>query len=653
MVTISTRTPDGTGNNTDRPDWGATGTALLRLGPVGYPDGQGDLPVGRPDPRSISNAVFRPESDMPNSQGASNMLWAWGQFIDHDITLTAEGHTEFAPIIAPAGDAFFTPGSMIPFERSEFRDGTGVNGVARVHENEITAFLDASMVYGSDAAMATALRGPGGLLYLTPDGFLPETDDDDGLLAGDVRAGENIALTSLHIVFVKEHNRHVRELAEAHPSLSADELYGAARARVEGLVQAITFNEFLPALVGGSALLPYAGYDLQINPGISTEFSTAAFRLGHSLLSPEIARLEENGQSVPEGPVALRDAFFQPDLLREAGGIDAVFRGLAATPAQELDAIIVEDVRSFLFGAPGAGGLDLAALNIQRGRDHGLSTYNELRVAMGLPPAADFSDISNDPAVQARLAEAYGSVTWVDAWVGGLAEDPVADGMLGPLFSAILVDQFSRLRDGDSQWSERMLDPDERAEIWSTSLADVIERNTDIDQLQDDVFVFYERDAGGAALDMMTGGTARDLLMGGDGNDMLTGHWSDDALAGGAGNDVLQGDTGGAQTTKTTASGSDVIMGGAGNDILMGGPEADIFSFGPGDDGMDIIKDFELGGDWLDLTDLGANRSVLVKTFEPLGWVVVFAVGEDGTSVQILLDGIMADEMTAEADLFV
>ena len=100
-------------------------------------------------------------------------------------------------------------------------------------------------------------------------------------------------------------------------------------------------------------------------------FSTACFRVGHTLLSPTLLRLGEAG-TIPEGNIPLAAAFFAPEAIILDGGIDPILRGLAAQPAQEIDPQVIGAVRNFLFGPPGAGGLDLASLNIQRGRDHGL-----------------------------------------------------------------------------------------------------------------------------------------------------------------------------------------------------------------------------------------------------------------------------------------
>jgi len=227
-----------------------------------------------------------------------------------------------------------------------------------------------------------------------------------------------------------------------------------------------------------------------VNPGISNEFSTAAYRLGHSLLSPVLLRLEKNGKPTPEGHLPLREAFFSPSRITNEGGIEPLLRGLAANQAQEIDNFIIDDVRNFLFGPPGAGGFDLASLNLQRGRDHGIPTYNDVRVALGLVPALTFADITKNPDVRQRLESVYGSVELVDLWIGGLSEDHRPGAMVGELFYTILVNQFERLRDGDRFFYLNAFPNFQISILESTTLADVIRRNTTINQeIQDNVFL--------------------------------------------------------------------------------------------------------------------------------------------------------------------
>ena len=146
-------------------------------------------------------------------------------------------------------------------------------------------------------------------------------------------------------------------------------------------------------------------------------------------------------------------------------------------------------MRNFLFGPPGSGGFDLASLNIQRGRDHGLPSYNTVRDELGLGRVNSFSDISSDTDVQQKLQDAYNNVDEIDLWVGGLAEDLIPGSHLGELFTEIIVMQFEALRDGDRFWYELTLSGDELVDLENTRLSDIIRRNTDIgDEIQDNVF---------------------------------------------------------------------------------------------------------------------------------------------------------------------
>jgi len=501
------RTIDGSGNNAADPTMGAATTPLLRLVPAAYADGVSELAgAERPGPRVVSNTVSAQSALQPNGLRASDYLWQWGQFVDHDIDLTdGADPPESAAIAIPIGDVFFDPGAtgtqVMAFNRSIY-DPTSGSGTddPRQQLNEITAWIDASNVYGSDQERADALRtndgtgrlrmSAGDLLPFNTDG-LPNAGGASAtlFLAGDVRANEQVALTALHTLFVREHNRLVADLARANPALTGGELYQKARQLVGAEMQVITYREYLPALLGRRALRPYRGYRPQVDARIANLFSTAAYRYGHSALSPELRRVDASGNEIAAGHLALRDGFFAPQRLTDEGGIEPLLRGLSGQACQAVDPYVIDDIRNFLFGPPGAGGFDLASLNIQRGRDHGLPSYNDARASLGFARVLSFAEISSDPEIQGRLATAYGEVDLVDLWVGGLAEDPVEGAHVGELFHSVIANQFEALRDGDRYWYERTLSPRERRRVEGLRLADIIRRNTDIGgEIQDDVF---------------------------------------------------------------------------------------------------------------------------------------------------------------------
>lgn len=242
------RSIDGTGNHLTHFELGAADTTLRRMAPVAYGDLVASMAgVGRPSPREISNALCTDALPGPNALGASDFLWQWGQFVDHDIDLTEpQGPAEPMPIAVPMGDPSFDPTSSgtatIAFDRSAYHPGTG-NDLAypRQQMNQITHFIDASNVYGSDDVRAAALRtndGTGRLLVSAGDLLpfnipgLPNAGGTDPtlFLAGDVRANEQVGLSAMHTLFVREHNRLAAEIAANDPSLTGEEIYTGSAA---------------------------------------------------------------------------------------------------------------------------------------------------------------------------------------------------------------------------------------------------------------------------------------------------------------------------------------------------------------------------------------------------------------------------------------
>ena len=534
------RSPDGSGNNLADPNWGQAGTDLLRLAPVGYADGISapSLPQDQ-SARAISNILNNqadpkaPSQDLNtvDQQSLSRFGYAFGQFLDHDLDFTPAGGASFPIPVAP-GDPIGP--SPLPFTRSQFDPTTGTDD-PRQQINAVTSFLDLSQVYGSDAATADALRTHvDGQLKTSPGGMLPYDNANyftapqltalnqsvggmenqgplptaDLFATGDTRGNENVELMALQTLFVRNHNRIASELRKGHPGWSDEQLYQEARKINIAEYQSIIYNEWMPAVLGPNALPAYTGYNPNVNAGIATEFSTVAFRFGHSMVNGQVARQDNQGLGIvdidPSGAaINLAQDFFDTNLLSAGGAIDpltghtaspidAILKGDADGTSQAMDPMAVNEVRNLLFGNAGAGGQDLIALDIQRGRDNGLPDYNTVRVAYGLPPVTSFAQITSNVQVQQELQQAYGSVNNIDALEGGLAEDHVPGSDLGPLFQAILVDQFSRLRDGDrffyldEPWSPAEL----RILRQGNTLAKVIKANTGVTNLQSDVFVF-------------------------------------------------------------------------------------------------------------------------------------------------------------------
>lgn len=505
---LSMRSRDGRYNNADHPTWGRSHTQLLRGSTVSCADRTASPPDWLPSARTVSNDAMDQSRSIANSAQASNMLWQWGQFVDHDIGHTPPGPSAGSlPIPVPSGDPVFDRGrtgqSVLSFTRSQFDPGTGTGpDNPREQINVLTAFIDASQIYGSDRGRAYALMGGDGTgkLMTSGDGnFLPYNlnalDNDGGnsrsdlFLSGDVRANEQVGLTALHTLFLREHNRLAEEVAALYPELTGEEIYEIARKIVGAQMQVITYSEFLPKLLGPGAIGPYHGYNPDTDPSIANEFSTAAFRVGHTMLPSHLLRIDADGR---QSQTSLAEAFFNPSLI-ETHGISPFLRGLARAPAEEIDLKVVDEVRNLLFGGAGTRGSDLAALNIQRTRDHGLGSYNMVRLAYGLDTVAAFGGVSPVAAVQESLEDIYDEISRLELFPAGLAEEHMEGAIVGETFHAIIVDQFTRLRDGDRYWYENdpffLANPKLLDELRGTTLADIIRRNTAIDgEIPDDVF---------------------------------------------------------------------------------------------------------------------------------------------------------------------
>ena len=507
---------DGTNNNTANPSWGAADAELLR-GASGahYADGISSMGgVGRPSPRAISNALFSQLTSVPSTVDHSDYIWTWGQFLDHDFGLTP-GVVEAEPVTVPTGDPIFGVPTL-PFNRSIFNPATGTTTAnPRQQINLISAYIDGNTVYGSNLSPFAAPDRPswlrthvGGRLKTTSaavgdllpynDGTIPNAGSPEApdtspefFVAGDIRVNEQPTLAVIQTLFVREHNYQAARLAAENPSLSDEELYQQARRIVIAEIQAITYEEFVPALLGAGALHPDGSYDPNVNAGIAQVFSTAAYRLGHTLLSTSIQQIDAYGVSMP---FTLRDMFFRPTPpLLNAEGIEPILRGLAAQRAQDLDIRVIDDVRNFLFAnEPPFPGLDLVSLNIQRGRDHGLPDFNTVRVDFGLEPKT-FSQITANASVAASLQALYGTATNIDLFAGLLAEDDLPGKIVGETLQAILADQFERSRAGDRFFYTHALSGQELARIRTTRLSDIIKRNTSIRDIQQNVFFVRAR----------------------------------------------------------------------------------------------------------------------------------------------------------------
>lgn len=515
------RTLNGSGNNINNPSFGSAQDFIERKATVNYTDGIGAVNDAHlPIPRKISNDLFSQSEAVYEAKNLSDYVWVFGQFLDHDISLVKNSN-EHVGLGMPEDETFFVePEAMILTSRSlaDSNNGSGTT-TARQYRNEVSAFIDASMIYGNDLERADWLRtfelgklrtsqdvsNTGQLLpwntitgnhnntvidFNAPD---MESGESKYFVTGDVRANENPLLLSLHTLFVREHNRLCDQLAERYPNWKDEQLYQRARKMVGAYIQSITYYEWLPDI--GVHLPEYQGYRENVVPRVFNSFSAAAFRMGHTLVNSKVVIMDDEGLEIPGEELTLKDVFFKPNALFKSDGIEAFFKGMGTQVMQEMDCKMVDDLRNFLIDPNGSTGLDLAAINIYRGRDRGLPDYNTLRQDFQLAPITDFSQITDSQVDVQILKDLYGDVNNIDAWVGMLSEKHVGeDAVFGELVMKIVKDQFKILRDGDRFYFENdnAFTTEDIETIKNTTLHDIIMRNTDISLMQPRVFVAME-----------------------------------------------------------------------------------------------------------------------------------------------------------------
>ncbi|PAV75225.1 hypothetical protein WR25_18023 [Diploscapter pachys] len=577
------RSFDGQCNNHANAMWGVSQMPFLRLIPPIYENGF-NTPVGWekgrlynghtiPNARDISHQLIGTREITPHPR-LSAMVMQWGQFLDHDMTHTAQALSRHSYAtgafcnrtcenLDPCFNIPLPPGDprrnidihmkypCIEFERSAAVCGSGETSLIfqrvtyRDQMNIITSFIDASNVYGSREVQAQELRelySDRGLLRFDTlsnarKPYLPFEKDSNMdcrrnvseenpircFLAGDFRANEQLGLTSMHTLFMREHNRIAERLYEMNPKADGEVIYHETRKILGAVMQHITYTQWLPKIMGKKAFgrligSTYRGYDHSLNPSVTNAFATAAFRFGHTLINPILMRLDADFQTIPQGHLPLHQAFFTTERLMNEGGIDPLLRGLFASPlkAPKSNQLLNMELTEKLFHKFHEVALDLAVMNIQRSRDHGLPSYTAYRKFCNLTIPRTWDDLRSqipDAQIREKLRSLYGHPGKclfspftlfqsfriggenynIDLWVGGIIEEKMEDALIGETFGCIIADQFKRLREGDRFWYEKegVFTDAQLREIKKVTLPRILCDNGDgIDRVQRDIFMY-------------------------------------------------------------------------------------------------------------------------------------------------------------------
>ena len=532
------RTMDGTCNNLANATLGSSTAPFSRLLPALYEDGISSLrgalqaqseiltigPFAAPNPsaRLISETVVQnvSQEELP----FTHILMQFGQFLDHDLDLSPELEVEcvsctFSEVCSPIRvadrDRTFGVGTpnnadCLRFRRSlpACETDPPLSFSPREQINDITSFIDGSMIYGSTDEVGNVIRAfTGGQLRTgrrfpgSQDSLPVDTDKIvacpnrmDCFLCGDVRCNEQISLTIMHTIWLREHNRCARELSRINSHWGDERLYQECRKIVGALIQKIVYLDYLPKVLGPlnfeRFIGPYPGYIPEVDPSVPNSFATAAYRYGHSLVRPQFDRLDANYRPLSIGPLNLMDAFFNPTQFHTSLGTDPILRGLVTTHSLRMDEFMNMVLTKRLFQTRLTPGMDLASLNIQRGRDHGLPPYPVWQ-NFCFRIFGKITDFENHLTL-VRFLQVYGSLDTLDLWIGGLAEDRLPDSLLGATFACIFGLTFQKVRNGDRFYFERpgVFQPDQLNEIMQGSLSRIICDNSDnIEHIQPDAFL--------------------------------------------------------------------------------------------------------------------------------------------------------------------
>ncbi|KAF5926247.1 hypothetical protein HPG69_011374 [Diceros bicornis minor] len=446
------RTQDGTCNNLQRPTWGASPTAFERIlkpaceNGFNSPRGAGRHGLSGwyplPLPRLVSTELAATAPAIPDERH-THMLMHWGQFLDDDLehTVPAWSTSRFSdgqpcssactndapcfPLVTPHTAPRGTGAPCVFFARSSPVCGGGTASSvtssvsARERINQLTAYIDAANVYGSSERESQILRdhsaprgrlktglpwGPSGKHLPFSSGPTqaqctgPEQDSHSPcFLAGDHRANEQLALRAMHTLWFREHNRVAAELSALNPHWDGDTLYHEARKIAGAELQHITYGQWLPKILGepGMEMLrDYQGYDPNVNAGIISSCYCSL----QIWLNPILYGLNGTFGEIPDGHLPLHKAFFSPSRIIEEGGIDPLLRGLFGLAAElrERSQLLSLELTPQPFSRARALALDLAATNIQRGRDHRIPLYVDFRVFCNLTSFQNIEDLQNE-----------------------------------------------------------------------------------------------------------------------------------------------------------------------------------------------------------------------------------------------------------------
>lgn len=352
----------------------------------------------------------------------------------------------------------------------------------------------------------------------------PALQGDRLSVAGDCRVNRNEGLNLIHLLFLREHNKLAEELKEDYPNWNDETLFRKARALNIAKYQTVIYTDLLPSILSDKyqKRMGFYDYDPDLDASVSTVFAAAANRYGHSAIVDfnygldSCARPIRSNETLSRFPNAGTSGSDKTStMIAYLGGPSASLRGKLYRKAKQTGHLIFSHFRN-LRTPPNPAGIsfvtvDVNAVEIRTGRQLALPDYNTVYEAYNGVSIYDhpwcnslpndviddiwcFYVITSNRTLATDLQRVYGKVNRIDAIVGMMSEDRVQGSSLGRTTSALYVDSFRRLRDGDRNFvsARNLLNMGFRAstilEVMTTSMSDLLRRNFDDVWVQKNAF---------------------------------------------------------------------------------------------------------------------------------------------------------------------
>lgn len=436
-----------------------------------------------------------------NPCSLSSMVWVWGKFITEDIIQTQRySHT-------------YPGNTLCPLK-------TNLEAISHLTDNlpisKTTPFIDASNIYGTTREESNCIRtfqhGKLKVKTILGEDYIP---DELAINCTWITTRSQGPVGALYLLWTREHNRIAEYLHNLTPGSKDEDLFWESRRNVVAQIQAITYNEWLPALLGGkdkaTLKMNPPCYETKSDPTVSVEFALSMMKMGHSMVTPRILirpvprilRYQIHTQYPPptsstiEDPSLWKWLYINETLTQDLSvlySMESVFAGISTLPSLGVSPLYTCPL-AFLPISQSKwktrihdGIVDPSAwlAEIDRSREFQffVPRFSEIWSKYhSTPTLTSWSDISNFTQRRHVIQSFHGSslsdLPRISLLEGLTSEDPLPGDCIGPTLQTLLIQQFESIRNSDAffyLWDPNLIK--NREVIHSSTLARVIHINS-------------------------------------------------------------------------------------------------------------------------------------------------------------------------------